>query len=351
MSPTPRPPPQPTTTIRPREPQDLLPLTHLLQVVYEQDAYPVQGTTHAEEFLTQPSTLRAWVAESSSSSSSSSSSEAEEGKNDVGNGNRKKGTPSGGGGKGKRVVVGHVAVSRPREGDVAVRLWRALHPPRGSRAGGRKGKEGQGQEQGQGEGGVEEEEKKEEEEEEDDDDDDDAEEEGEEEPIAVLERLFIHPSARGQGLASSLLGTVEEWAASNTSLPEEKNSPAMGGSSGGDGDDGGGGDGGGNPTNHPPKKKTKQELKEKKKRKGIRLLLFALAKDEPAMRLYRRRGWTEFGRTGFTWAEGPSPGAREEGKEEEGGGGEEEGEGEENKKEMGAICFVSPLPPPAVKAS
>ncbi|KAI7236425.1 hypothetical protein KC330_g3732 [Hortaea werneckii] len=275
-----------TITIRSREPQDLLPLTHLLQTVYEQDAYPVQGTTHAREFLTQASTLRAWVAESSPSSSA-----------------------LGDGEKGKSQIVGHVAVSRPREEDVAVRLWRELHPRRGAIAGGQEGEEGKekGQERGQGEERT------------------DEEEDDEQEGIAVLERLFIHPSARGQGLASSLLGTAEEWARPTTSLAL---SPSC--SSTGD-----------NEPNQQHQQK-KQEPKEKGKNPAIRLLLFALAKDEPAMRLYRRRGWAEFGRTGFTWDDGPSFPTSRDG---------EEGEGEENKKEMEAICFVSPLPPlPAMVA-
>lgn len=277
--------PKPLITIRPRRhPEDLLPLTHLLQTVYERDAYPVQGTADAAGFLTQTSTLRAWVAETSSAASSSSEDGEEEGE--------KRGQ-----------IVGHVAVSRPREGDVAVKLWRALHP--------RSGAMDAGQEE--------------------------EEEEEEEEPIALLERLFIHPSFRNHGLASSLLGTVEEWAAARTTttttttaLPaeEEASSPQ---------DD----------LHDSPEQQQQQQQKNPKKqnkqsKKATRLLLFALAKDENAMRLYRRRGWEEFGRTGFGWEDRglSSQGGREgggEGVEGEGGGGE--------RREMEAICFVSPLAP------
>ncbi|KAI7538742.1 hypothetical protein KC331_g10163 [Hortaea werneckii] len=314
-----------TITIRPRrEPQDLLPLTHLLQTVYEQDAYPVQGTRHAAEFLTQASTLQAWVAEASPSSSSSSPSSGEEEEKvveDDRDDREQDGEKGKGWGKGRKQIVGHVAVSRPREGDVAVRLWRALHARRGAAAtaGGHEGRvEGRGeqerereqeQDQGRSQGQGQEEEKGEEEEEEE-----------EEEPIALLERLFIHPTVRKHGLASSLLRTAEEWAARTTSLPPtttNKEHPPETATNGG------GGGGGGNPPNQ----------KKGKKNPGIRLLLFALLKDEPAMRLYRRRGWAELGRTGFIWDDGPSssPTSRDE----------EEG-GENDKKEMEAICFVSP---------
>ncbi|KAI6900227.1 hypothetical protein KC318_g7180 [Hortaea werneckii] len=292
-----------TITIRPRrEPQDLLPLTHLLQTVYEQDAYPVQGTAHAEEFLTQASTLRAWVAEASPSpASSSSSGEEEKVVEDDRDDREQDGEKGKGWGKGRKQIVGHVAVSRPREGDVAVRLWRELHPRRGSTAGGREKQEAreQDQDQGQGQGQGK-------------DQEGEAEEE-EEEPIAILERLFIHPRVRNHGLASSLLRTAEEWARSRTTsshLEEEHESELT------------------------DPKNAKESPKKKKNPAGIRLLLFALLKDEPAMRLYRRRGWKEFGRTGFTW-DGASA-SRDD----------EEGEGEENdKKEMQAICFVSPSSP------
>ncbi|KAI7541285.1 hypothetical protein KC331_g8672 [Hortaea werneckii] len=285
-------------SIRPREPKDLLPLTHLLQTVYKQDSYPVQGTTHASEFLTQASTLRAWVAESSPSSSALGEEEKV-----VGDGE-----------KGRPQTVGHIAVSRPREGDVAVRLWRELHPRRSSTAvlgqEGQEGQEGRDQQQGRAKERA-------------------KEGEDEQEGIAVLERLFIHPSARGQGLASSLLGTAEEWARMTTSLALSLSCSSKGADE---------------PNKQQQQQQQKKQETKEKKNKGIRLLLFALAKDEPAMRLYRRRGWAEFGRAGFTWDDGPScPTSRGEG--EEGQGGEKNQE-----KEMEAICFVSPLPPPSPTA-
>ncbi|GAB1738577.1 hypothetical protein NU219Hw_g3380t1 [Hortaea werneckii] len=285
---TPTSPHRRTTTIRPREPGDLQPLVDLLQTVYEQDAYPVQGTTHAREFLTQASTLRAWVAESFPDG------EGEEGKDVgvVGNGRE---WGDGERGKGRGQIVGHVAVSRPREGDVAVRLWRRLHP-RNDSTGAAGGQERREQEE-QGDEVAHEEEDVE-----------------EAEGIAVLERLFIHPTARNHGLASRLLLTAEEWAAGTTSLrPNNNNSeedPPETARSGGE--------------------STTNQEKNPKKEEGIRLLLFALLKDESAMRLYRRRGWTEFGRTGFTY-DGPSRDA----------GGDEK-----DKREMEAICFVSPVVPP-----
>ncbi|KAI6810869.1 hypothetical protein KC342_g17864 [Hortaea werneckii] len=300
-------------TIRPRRhPDDLLPLTHLLQTVYERDAYPVQGTADAVGFLTQASTLRAWVAETnypSSSATSASSGEAGEA-GEVGEAvedgadARERAREDT---RGKGQIVGHVAVSRPRESDVAVRLWRALHPPQ------RRGWTAAGQEEK-------------------------VEKEEEAEGIAVLERLFIHPSARGRGLASSLLRTAEEWAAHTTSSSPLDNpfEAEHDGERVGDG--------------QPMQQQQQQQNKhgKKSKTKGLRLLLFALTKDEAAMRLYRRRGWEEFGRTGFTWAddEGVSVHGGSEGVQEVEG---VEGEGGERKKkkekEMEAMCFVSPPRP------
>ncbi|KAI7468574.1 hypothetical protein KC357_g6726 [Hortaea werneckii] len=301
-------------TIRPRRhPEDLLPLTHLLQTVYERDAYPVQGTADAVGFLTQASTLRAWVAETnypSSSVSSASSGEAGEA-GEVGEAvedgaEARKRAREDIRGKAPGQIVGHVAVSRPRESDVAVRLWRALHLPQ------RRGSTAAGQEEK-------------------------VEKEEEAEGIAVLERLFIHPSARGRGLASSLLRTAEEWAAHPTSsspldnpFEEEHDGERVG-----DGQ---------------PMQQQQQQNKhgKKTKPKGLRLLLFALTKDEAAMRLYRRRGWEEFGRTGFIWAddEGVSVHGGSEGVQEvegvEGGGKERR---KKKEKEMEAMCFVSPPRP------
>jgi GNAT superfamily N-acetyltransferase len=73
-------------------------------------------------------------------------------------------------------------------------------------------------------------------------------------PVAVLERLFVDPTARGQGLAENLIRTVTEEAG----------------------------------------------------KRGLRCVLFALVKDVGAMRLYGRVGWNEFGREmyGYEDAEG-----------------------------------------------
>ncbi|GAB1730914.1 hypothetical protein NU195Hw_Modified_275t1 [Hortaea werneckii] len=252
MPPTHPSPPKPLITIRPRrQPEDLLPLTHLLQTVYERDAYPVLGTADAAGFLMQTSTVRAWVAESFSSPDKEEGCQEGKAAEDVESGkeNGEKGREEGGRGRGGGQIVGHVAVSRPREGDVAVRLWRALHPRSGAIPAGQEEKEGK----------------------------------GEEEEIAVLERLFVDPAARGHGLASSLLETAEKWArtrTTTTALPEEEDSRAQ----------------------DSPKQQQQQnpEKQAKGAKKATRLLLFALAKDENAMRLYRRRGWEEFGRTSFT---------------------------------------------------
>ncbi|TKA28408.1 hypothetical protein B0A50_03875 [Salinomyces thailandicus] len=83
------------------------------------------------------------------------------------------------------------------------------------------------------------------------------------EAIAILKRLFVHPEYRGKGVAVELVRAAELWV---------------------------------------------EDM-------GRKLVLFALMKDEGAMRLYRRCGWVEFGRAEFCW-------------------GEEE--------RMEAVCFVSP---------
>lgn len=54
-------------------------------------------------------------------------------------------------------------------------------------------------------------------------------------------------------------------------------------------------------------------------RRGVRVVLFALVKDEGAMRLYQRVGWREFGRTGYEYLDGEWVG-----------------------REMEAVCFVGP---------
>lgn len=71
------------------------------------------------------------------------------------------------------------------------------------------------------------------------------------EPIAVLERLFVDPEARGQGLAQKLLRTVSEEA----------------------------------------------------EKRGLKAVLFALIKDAGAMRLYERKGWVEFGRSMYAYTD------------------------------------------------
>lgn len=162
--------------VRPRTTVDLDDCVAVLQRVHEKDGYPVQGTANAKAFLCQKATQQAWVAE------------------------------RGGG------IVGHVAVSVADEDDVAVKLWRGLHPS---------------------------------------------------EPVALLERLFVDPRARGRGAASELMEMAVEWARSHQ----------------------------------------------------VRLVLFALAKDEGAMELYERLGWSRFGTTEYSWDQG---------------------------KRMEAMCYVSP---------
>jgi ribosomal protein S18 acetylase RimI-like enzyme len=69
------------------------------------------------------------------------------------------------------------------------------------------------------------------------------------EPIAVLERLFVDPEARGQGLAEKLMKAVSEEA----------------------------------------------------EKRGMKAVLFTLIKDVGAMRLYERVGWREFGRSMYAY--------------------------------------------------
>ncbi|KAI0973881.1 acyl-CoA N-acyltransferase [Xylaria arbuscula] len=83
--------------------------------------------------------------------------------------------------------------------------------------------------------------------------------------VAVLSHLFVDPEKRGRGAATKLVRTVEEEA----------------------------------------------------RRKGQRLLILALVKDQDAIRLYRHLGWEQFATTVFRWGEG---------------------------KEMDAVCLSSPLP-------
>ena len=191
-----------TTTIRPRNPSDLPSGASLLARVYARDGYPVQGVSHAIEFLSSPSTLAAWVAEE------------EEIKDAAATTNNPSNQPS----SKPSSILGHVSLTSPTptSTDPAVALWRSQHPS---------------------------------------------------EPIAVLERLFVDPDARGQGLAARLLHAASEEAG----------------------------------------------------KRGLRAVLFALVKDEGAMRLYERVGWREFGRSMY---------------------GYRDGEGRE--AEMEAVCFVGP---------
>ncbi|KAI0384576.1 acyl-CoA N-acyltransferase [Hypomontagnella monticulosa] len=70
--------------------------------------------------------------------------------------------------------------------------------------------------------------------------------------IAVLGRLFVNPRSRNGGTASRLIGVAVEAA----------------------------------------------------REKGQRLVMFALIKDQDAIRLYRKLGWQYFGTTVFKWGEG-----------------------------------------------
>ena len=180
--------PKPNITIRPRLPSDLPSCASLLARVYAKDSYPVQGVTHAIEFLTSSSTLASWVAveEAGKSSESALSAEGE--------------SPD-------QKILAHISLSLPSHDstDPAVVLWRSqsqnqVFP----------------------------------------------------ESVAVLERLFVAPSARGQGLAEKLIRTVAEAAG----------------------------------------------------KKGLRCVLFALVKDAGAMRLYERVGWKEFGREMYGYEDG-----------------------------------------------
>jgi GNAT superfamily N-acetyltransferase len=168
-------------TIRPRLPSDLPSSASLLARVYEKDAYPVQGVSHAIEFLSSPSTLASWVAEQATASDSA--------------------PPAGESPDGN--ILAHISLTLPppTSTDPAVVLWRSQNPL---------------------------------------------------EPVAVLERLFVDPTARGRGLAERLIRTVTEEAG----------------------------------------------------KRGLRCVLFALVKDVGAMRLYERVGWREFGREMYGYEDG-----------------------------------------------
>ncbi|KAI1417153.1 acyl-CoA N-acyltransferase [Hypoxylon sp. FL1857] len=70
--------------------------------------------------------------------------------------------------------------------------------------------------------------------------------------VRVLGRLFVHPNSRKNGTASKLIDTAVEEA----------------------------------------------------RRRGQRLLMFALIKDQDAIRLYRKLGWQHYGTTVFKWGQG-----------------------------------------------
>jgi GNAT superfamily N-acetyltransferase len=94
-----------TTIIRPRHPSDLPDCASLLARVYAQDGYPVQGVSHAIEFLSSPSTLAAWVAEEDVAATTATE------------------QPS------PKKIIGHVSLSTPSPSstDPAVLLWRSQH--------------------------------------------------------------------------------------------------------------------------------------------------------------------------------------------------------------------------------
>ncbi|KAI1483492.1 acyl-CoA N-acyltransferase [Daldinia eschscholtzii] len=97
-------------------------------------------------------------------------------------------------------ITGHIALSKADPSDVSAALWWKLHPQ-------------------------------------------------EEQPIAVLGRLFVHPEARGGGIANKLMQTALDEA----------------------------------------------------QRRGQRLVMFALANVPDAIRMYHRLGWEHFGTTVFGW--------------------------------------------------
>lgn len=197
-----------TTIIRSRQPSDLPSCASLLTRVYARDGYPVQGVSHAIEFLSSPSTLEAWVAEEIETATTTTAITTNQ------NTNRSPKQPS----STAQKFLGHVSLTSPSptSSDPAVALWGSQSPG---------------------------------------------------DSIAVLERLFVDPEARGQGLAAKLLHAASEEAG----------------------------------------------------KRGLRVVLFALVKDQGAMKLYERNGWREFGRRMFAYRDG-------EGRE----------------AEMEAVCFVGP---------
>ena len=205
--------PPTTITIRPRQPTDLPSCASLLTRVYERDAYPVQGVSQAVEFLSSPSTLAAWVAVAVEAESQTATTTTTN-KHTLPSPDPPAPT------RASQLILAHVSLTLPSPStstsDPAVALWQSQNHP---------------------------------------------------EPIAVLERLFVDPEARGQGLAAKLLRVASEEAG----------------------------------------------------KRGLRAVLFALVKDEGAMRLYERVGWREFGRSVYAYSD-------------------HEGRG----REMEAVCYVGP---------
>jgi ribosomal protein S18 acetylase RimI-like enzyme len=183
--------PKPNIKIRPRLPSDLPSSASLLARVYEKDAYPVQGVSHATEFLSSPSTLASWVAVTAASEEETASADKVQEENEDGIQHDQ--------------ILAHISLSLPppNSTDPAVVLWRSQNP-------------------------------------------------NSPESVAVLERLFVDPTARGRGLAERLMRTVTEEAG----------------------------------------------------KRGLRCVLFALVKDVGAMRLYERVGWREFGREMYGYEDG-----------------------------------------------
>ncbi|CAK1360195.1 hypothetical protein CB0940_06280 [Cercospora beticola] len=82
---------QPRVKIRRREHKDLPACVKVLERVYNQDGYPVQGTAHAESFLSNQDITSAWVAVIDSK------------------------------------IVGHVAIGKAKTSDLSAALWRKTH--------------------------------------------------------------------------------------------------------------------------------------------------------------------------------------------------------------------------------
>ena len=112
------------TTIRPRTPEDLNACIQLLHRVYAVDKYPVHGVSNARAFLTFSHLELAFVAESQGE------------------------------------IIGHVAIGKASDADIAAKLWRTQHP---------------------------------------------------ETEVAVLMRLFVDPEHRGSGISGKLIETAVKW--------------------------------------------------------------------------------------------------------------------------------------------